>query len=75
MSSTSSHLSQLKKDGESGSKNNQYTRYGTVLLASVQALGIASGLEGMTNSQGPAIDNPGLFKITTVITLTGATVF
>ena len=27
-------------------------------LASIQALGIASGLEGMTNSQGPAIDNP-----------------
>ena len=62
MSSTSSHLAQLKKDGESGrQKITQYTRYGTVFLASIQALGIASGLEGMTNSQGPAIDNPGFF--------------
>ena len=55
-------LAQLKKDGESGrQKITQYTRYGTVFLASIQALGIASGLEGMTNSQGPAIDNPGFF--------------
>ena len=62
MSSTSSHLAQLKKDGESGrQKITQYTRYGTVFLASIQALGIASGLEGMTNSQGPAIDNPEFF--------------
>ena len=77
MSTASSHLAQLKKDGDSGrQKIIQYTRYGTVFLAAVQALGIASGLEGMTNSQGPAVDNPGLFfKISTIITLTGSTVF
>ena len=44
-------ISAFKKDGESGrQKTTQYTRYGTVFLASIQALGIASGLEGMTNS-------------------------
>ena len=77
MSTASAHLAQLKKDGDSGrQKIIQYTRYGTVFLAAVQALGIATGLEGMTNSQGPAVDNPGIFfKISTVITLTGATVF
>ena len=77
MSTASSHLAQLKKDGEAGRKKIiQYTRYGTVVLASVQALGIASGLEGMVNSQGPAVSDPGLFfKLTTVITLTGSTVF
>ena len=77
MSSASPHLAQLKKDGDSGrQKIIQYTRYGTVILASVQALGIATGLENMTNSQGPAVDNPGLFfKLSTIITLTGSTVF
>ncbi len=77
MSTVSTHLAQLKKDGDAGRKKIiQYTRYGTVLLASIQAIGIASGLEGMVNSQGPAVNNPGLFfKLTTVITLTGSTVF
>ena len=77
MSTASTHLAQLKKDGDSGrQKIIQYTRYGTVFLAAVQALGIATGLEGMTNSQGPAVDNPGIFfKLSTVITLTGATIF
>ena len=70
MSTASTHLAQLKKDGDSGrQKIIQYTRYGTVFLAAVQALGIATGLEGMTNSQGPAVDNPGIFfKLSTVIT-------
>ena len=49
MSTASTHLAQLKKDGDSGrQKIIQYTRYGTVFLAAVQALGIATGLEGMT---------------------------
>ena len=76
MSTASSHLAQLKKMETLKAKNYSYTRYGTVFLAAVQALGIATGLEGMTNSQGPAVDNPGIFfKLSTVITLTGATIF
>src|SRR6202140_2790564 len=47
MTAVSPHLEALKKEGESGRKKlNQYTRYGTVGLAAVQALGIAMGLEG-----------------------------
>lgn len=77
MTTASPHLAALKKEGESGRKKIiQYTRYGTVLLASIQALGIATGLEGVTSSSGPAVINPGLFfKFTTVVTLTGGTVF
>lgn len=65
-------LEALKKEGETGRKKiNQYTRYGTVLLATVQAYGIAVGLEG----QGLASD-PGLFfRASAVITLVGGTMF
>ncbi|MEM6663069.1 MAG: preprotein translocase subunit SecY [Pseudomonadota bacterium] len=65
-------LEQLKKEGEQGRKKiNQYTRYGTVLLATVQAYGLAIGLQ----SQGLAL-NPGPFFIaSTVITLVGGTMF
>ncbi len=77
MTTVSPHLEQLKKEGESGRKKmNQYTRYGTVLLAAVQAYGIASGLEGMSGSSGGAVLEPGpFFRATTVITLTGGTIF
>ncbi len=77
MTTVSPHLATLKKDGDSGRKKIiQYTRYGTVLLAAVQGLGIASGLENLTSSSGPAVMEPGLmFKFTTVISLTGGTVF
>jgi len=70
-------LEQIKKEGERGrQKINQYTRYGTILLAAVQGYGIAIGIEGMTSSQGPAVTDPGLFfRATTVITLVGGTVF
>ncbi len=70
-------LEQLKKEGETGRKKiNQYTRYGTVLLAAVQAYGISAGLEGMTGSQGSAVISPGMyFRLTTVITLVGGTIF
>jgi preprotein translocase subunit SecY len=66
-------LEALKKEGEVGRKTlNQYTRYGTVLLAIIQSVGIAFGLETMPNT--PVID-PGLFFVfTTVITLTGGTI-
>jgi len=73
MTSVSPHLEALKKEGEAGRKIiNQYTRYGTVLLATVQAYGIAVGLEGQAN----VVVDPGLFfRISTVITLTGGTMF
>ena len=77
MTTVSPHLAALKKDGDSGRKKMiQYTRYGTVVLAAVQALGIASGLENLTSSSGPAVMAPGLFfKFTTVISLTSGTIF
>jgi len=77
MTTVSPHLEQLKKEGESGRKKmNQYTRYGTVLLATLQGYGIASGLEGMTGPSGAVVIDPGLFfRATTVITLVGGTIF
>jgi len=77
MTSVSPTLDALKKEGESGRKKiNQYTRYGTVFLAAVQAYGIAVGLEGMAGPRGSAVIDPGLyFRFTTVVTLTGGTIF
>lgn len=77
LTAVSPQLEALKKEGESGRKKlNQYTRYGTVFLAAIQAYGIAVGLEGMTGSRGGAVIDPGMFfRITTVITLTGGTLF
>ena len=77
LTTVSPTLEQLKKEGESGRRKiTQYTRYGTVILASLQAMGIAAGLEGMTSSQGSAVIDPGLgFRATTIITLTGGTIF
>jgi preprotein translocase subunit SecY len=77
MTAVSPHLEALKKEGEVGRKKiNQYTRYGTVVLALFQSFGIAVGLEGMQGTQGAAVIDPGaFFRITTVITLTGGTIF
>ncbi len=77
LTAVSPTLETLKKEGESGRKRiNQYTRYGTVVLASVQAYGIAVGLEGMSGPRGSAVLDPGMFfRFTTVITLTGGTIF
>jgi preprotein translocase subunit SecY len=63
----------LKKDGEAGRKQiNQYTRYLTVLLATVQGYGIAVGLESASG----VVSDPGLFfRLTTVVTLVGGTLF
>ena len=64
---------QLKKEGEAGRKKiNQYTRYGTLFLSAVQAYGIAIGLEG---SGGVVLDPGWFFRISTVITLVGGTMF
>jgi preprotein translocase subunit SecY len=73
MTTVSPTLEQLKKEGEAGRKQiNQYTRYGTVMLAAVQAYAIALGLE----QWGTVVISPGMaFRFSTVITLTGGTVF
>ena len=65
-------LEQLKKEGEQGRKKiNQYTRYGTVLLATFQAYGLAVSLE----AGGLATDPGWFFRAATVITLVGGTMF
>ena len=66
-------LGQLKKEGERGRKQiNQYTRYGTVFLAALQAWGISIGLEGAGN----IVIDPGLyFRMSAIITLVGGVVF
>ena len=72
MTSMVPQLAQLKKEGEAGRKKiNQYTRYGTVFLATVQAYGLAIGLE----AEGMAHDPGWFFRIACVITLVGGTMF
>src|SRR5271166_3705180 len=73
MTTVSPTLEQLKKEGEQGRKIiNQYTRYLTVVLAAFQAYGISVGLQGASN----VVTDPGpFFIISTVITLTGGTMF
>ncbi|HEV2044109.1 MAG TPA: preprotein translocase subunit SecY, partial [Sphingomicrobium sp.] len=68
----------LKKEGETGRKKlNQYTRYLTVLLTSVQGYFIAVGLESIAATQGiGAVVEPGmLFRISATISLVGGTLF
>jgi preprotein translocase subunit SecY len=66
-------LEQLKKDGEAGRRMiTKYTRYGTVALATFQALGIAIAFEG----QAGLVLDPGLsFRLITVVSLVGGTMF
>ena len=77
LTTVSPHLEQLKKEGEAGRKKiNQYTRYGTVLLAAVQSYGMAVGLENMAAGGANAVIDPGLFfRLSTVVTVTGGTIF
>jgi len=72
MASMVPQLEQLKKEGEAGRRKiNQYTRYGTVLLATFQAYGLAVSLEA-----GNLVQDPGMFfRAATVITLVGGTMF
>ena len=74
LTSVSPPLEALKKEGESGRKViNQYTRYLTVVLAVVPVLGHRGRPEG---SRATIVHDPGLFfRISTVITLTGGTLF
>jgi preprotein translocase subunit SecY len=73
LTTVSPRLEALKKEGEQGRKTlNQYTRMGTVVLAAIQAFGIAVGLQ----NSGDIVINPGpFFLISSVITLTGGTLF
>jgi len=73
MTVVSPTLEALKKEGEAGRRKiTQYTRYGTVVLATFQAIGISIALE----SQPGLVLDPGLmFRLTTVITLVAGTMF
>ncbi len=72
LTSMSPQLAALKKEGELGRKKlNQYTRYGTVVLTALQGYGMAVALEG----QGLVFDPGVFFRLSTVITLVGGTMF
>jgi preprotein translocase subunit SecY len=73
MSVASPYLEALKKEGESGRRKiTQYTRYGTVVLALFQGIGIAVALE----AQPGLVNDPGfMFRLTTVSTLLTGTMF
>ncbi|MBB5222872.1 preprotein translocase subunit SecY [Amaricoccus macauensis] len=65
-------LAAMKKEGEAGRRKiNQYTRYGTVFLATFQAYGLALGLE----AEGMAHDPGWFFRLGVIITLVGGTMF
>ena len=70
-------LKELRKEGEAGRRKiTRYTRYGTVALASFQALGVSIALEGQQAGALPVVIDPGIgFRITTVATLVTGTVF
>jgi len=70
-------LEKLQKEGEQGRKKiTQYTRYGTVLLAAIQGMGISVGLESMQIAGTAVVPNPGWpFRLMTTVTLTGGTMF
>ena len=73
LTGTSDYFKNLKSQGEIGrSKITQITRYGTVLLATIQGYGLAVGLESSVN----LVINPGMFfKISTVTTIVAGTIF
>jgi len=74
MTTISPSLEQMKKEGANGSKRiNQYTRYLTVLITVMQAYGISVGLESMAG--GVVTEGGWFFRFTTVVTLTGGTMF
>jgi len=77
MTAVAPTLEALKKEGAAGrQKLNQYTRYLTLVLAVFQSYGIAIGLQGSSGQSGALVlINPLLFQLTTVVTLTGGTMF
>jgi len=71
-------LKELRKEGELGRRKiTQYTRYGTVVLASFQAFGVCIALEGQTGSGGvPVVMDPGIgFRLIAVTSLVTGTLF
>lgn len=77
MTSVVPKLEQLKKEGEAGRRKiTQYTRYGTVLLASFQAIGIAMSLQSQTANGMQVVINPGSgFILTAAVSLVTGTMF
>jgi preprotein translocase subunit SecY len=78
LSSVVPRLAELRKEGEAGSqKINQYTRYGTVIIAFIQSFAMAQYLESLNNQgMGMVVTNPGFgFKAMTMLTLTTGTAF
>ena len=73
LTGVSDYFKNLKSQGETGRRKiSQITRYGTVLLATVQGYGLSVGLESSAN----LVINPGVFfKITTVTTIVAGTIF
>ncbi|MGQ4807728.1 Protein translocase subunit SecY [Candidatus Entotheonellaceae bacterium PAL068K] len=71
------YLERLKKEGEQGRKKiTQYSRYGTVVLAMIQGLGIAIGLENMDVGGAAVVPEPGWdFRLMTMLTLMAGTTF
>ena len=71
------HLKALKEQGTKGRRKIiQYSRYLTVFISALQGYGVAIGLESMQTAYGNIVIEPGLFfKITTIITLVGGTIF
>ena len=70
-------MEQIKKEGESGRRKiSQYTRYGTVVLATFQAIGISMALQNQTAGGLGVVINPGVsFVVITAITLVTGTIF
>lgn len=70
-------MEQMKKEGESGRRKiSQYTRYGTVVLATFQAIGISVALQNQTAGGLSVVINPGMsFLVITTITLVTGTIF
>lgn len=71
------YLERISKEGELGRKKiTQYTRYGTVFIAAIQAFGVAIALEQTTPAGFPIVLNPGWgFRFLTILTLTTGTMF
>jgi preprotein translocase subunit SecY len=72
------YFERLQKEGEEGRKRiTQYTRYGTVALSFIQALGISIFLEGLNRQfNTPVVPHPGMgFRLLTILTMTSGTIF
>ncbi len=71
------YMKNLKEQGSKGQRQlRQITRYATVLIAALQGYGVSIGLESMQTAYGNIVIDPGLFfRLTTVVTLVGGTIF